>query len=140
LDREGNVLLGDWGYGTAWNSFKPKTKSCGSLNYVAPELLRRDEYIGPEVDIYALGVVLFAMLTGSLPFGSSTDRKERLLRVLRGDWGNDNPHLTAAEACLLDRMFERDVLKRATMYDIVEYLKQREKGVPQRVLLRKQSC
>jgi len=75
-----------------------------------------------------------------LPFGSSTDRKERLLRVLRGDWGNDNPHLTAAEACLLDRMFERDVLKRATMYDIVEYLKQREKGVPQRVLLRKQSC
>ena len=41
---------------------------CGSPCYAAPEMIKREKYIGIEVDIWASGVILFAMLCGYLPF------------------------------------------------------------------------
>ena len=41
---------------------------CGSPSYAAPEIVARKDYLGPPVDVWSLGVVLFAMLAGYLPF------------------------------------------------------------------------
>ena len=60
------VKLIDFGFAIA-NQTKSRT-FCGTPSYMAPELVNRDEYSPFAVDIWALGVLLFAMLCGKFPF------------------------------------------------------------------------
>ncbi len=49
---------------------------CGSPSYAAPEIVARKAYEGPPVDVWSLGVVLFAMVAGYLPFHASGGNKQ----------------------------------------------------------------
>lgn len=81
LDKEMNVKLSDFGF-TRELPFTPHgTKSllseyCGTGAYMAPELVKRVPYSGIKIDIWALGVILYTMLTGEMPFDDSSDPKE----------------------------------------------------------------
>ncbi|CAL8080418.1 unnamed protein product [Calicophoron daubneyi] len=82
LDSNMNIKLVDFGFA---NEFHPGTKLntfCGSPPYAAPELFRGREYDGPEVDVWSLGVVLFKLVSGALPFDghSLPELRERVLR------------------------------------------------------------
>ncbi|KAJ9080177.1 Serine/threonine-protein kinase [Entomophthora muscae] len=68
IDSENNVKIIDFGLANFFDQKNALKTFCGSLQYSAPEIMRGDPYIGPEVDIWSIGVVLFAMLTGTLPF------------------------------------------------------------------------
>jgi serine/threonine protein kinase len=56
------------------------TCSNGTLSYFAPEMFTQSSFAGPPLDVWALGVILFAMLCGHLPFDGSPDLsyKDRL--------------------------------------------------------------
>lgn len=57
------------------------TTFCGSPPYAAPELFLEESYLGPPVDIWAMGVMLFFMVTGNVPFPGNTvpQLKEKIL-------------------------------------------------------------
>ncbi|KTG46756.1 hypothetical protein cypCar_00030985 [Cyprinus carpio] len=61
------------------------TTFCGSLPYTTPELFRDKSYIGPSVDLWALGVLLYFMLTATFPFNDSSLRRLRFC-ILRGSY------------------------------------------------------
>ncbi|KAG7244306.1 hypothetical protein INR49_004446 [Caranx melampygus] len=71
LDEHNNIKIVDFGLS---NTLKAESLSlellntqCGSPAYAAPELLAHRKY-GPKVDVWSVGVSMFAMLTGTLPF------------------------------------------------------------------------
>lgn len=72
LDSAGNVKLSDFGLSSYVDSGKLLSTLVGSPLYCAPELFRNELYSGPEVDIWALGVILFTMVTGCFPWTGDT--------------------------------------------------------------------
>lgn len=83
LDAQMNVKIADFGFS---NRFVPGEKLstwCGSPPYAAPEVFRGKHYAGPEIDIWSLGVVLYVLVCGALPFDGSTLQSLRD-RVLSG--------------------------------------------------------
>uniref|UniRef100_A0A1I8GDE1 non-specific serine/threonine protein kinase n=1 Tax=Macrostomum lignano TaxID=282301 RepID=A0A1I8GDE1_9PLAT len=68
LDAHKNVKIADFGLSNIMADGELLRTSCGSPNYAAPEVISGKLYVGPEVDIWSAGVILFALLCGSLPF------------------------------------------------------------------------
>lgn len=79
LDKHKNVIITDFGFVNSYNKDKNdlmKT-SCGSPCYAAPELvLTQSPYEGRKVDIWSLGVILYAMLSGYLPFDDDPENED----------------------------------------------------------------
>eukprot|EP00054_Salpingoeca_dolichothecata_P025443 m.178174 g.178174 ORF g.178174 m.178174 type:complete len:954 (-) comp25357_c0_seq3:66-2927(-) len=85
LDADLHVKIADFGFS---NNYTPGSKLdtfCGSPPYAAPELFQGRCYDGPEVDVWSLGVILYTLVSGSLPF-DGTNLKELRDRVLRGKY------------------------------------------------------
>ncbi|XP_051955453.1 serine/threonine-protein kinase NIM1-like [Xyrauchen texanus] len=72
------VKVADFGFSTrVINRNQALDTFCGSPPYAAPELFKDESYIGPPVDVWAMGVLLFFMVTGTLPFRADTVAKLR---------------------------------------------------------------
>jgi MAP/microtubule affinity-regulating kinase len=72
LDDKGNIKIADFGFSNIFDPLGRLDTFCGSPPYAAPELFQGKRYIGPEVDIWSLGVILYVMTTGTLPFDGKT--------------------------------------------------------------------
>ena len=74
IDKKGSVKIIDLGFGNFILHENHLLRTfCGSPDYAAPELFLGKAYNGFHADCWSLGVLLFAMLSGSLPFGNSND-------------------------------------------------------------------
>jgi serine/threonine-protein kinase HSL1 (negative regulator of Swe1 kinase) len=72
LNHEGNVRIADFGMAALHQTPDHKLRtSCGSPHYAAPEVIRGIYYRGDKVDIWSMGVILYASLAGFLPFDAS---------------------------------------------------------------------
>lgn len=70
MDSERNMKLIDFGLAAIFTAGVPLRVHCGSPSYAAPEIIGRQNYEGPPVDVWSLGIVTFAMVCGHLPFYS----------------------------------------------------------------------
>ncbi|XP_055374022.1 uncharacterized protein LOC129607224 isoform X2 [Condylostylus longicornis] len=72
LDKDMNIKLADFGFSNTFHHGTPLTTWCGSPPYAAPEVFQGLEYDGPKADIWSLGVCLYALVCGALPFDGNT--------------------------------------------------------------------
>jgi len=68
LDEEGNVKINDFGLSNFFTPGSLLSSFCGSPVYAAPEIMAEKFYHGPAADIWSLGIVLYAMVVGQLPW------------------------------------------------------------------------
>uniref|UniRef100_A0AAQ4NPM1 Maternal embryonic leucine zipper kinase n=1 Tax=Gasterosteus aculeatus aculeatus TaxID=481459 RepID=A0AAQ4NPM1_GASAC len=121
IDEDHNLKLIDFGL-----CAKPKgglchelMTCCGSPAYAAPELIQGKSYIGSEADVWSMGVLLFALLCGYLPFDD--DNCMVLYRkITRGKY--DNPRwLSPASVLLLNQMMQVDPKRRVTVRQLLDH-------------------
>lgn len=82
-DNMSRLIIIDWGMGMKWNPGVITFQNCGSPDYAAPELYRNKGYEGPEIDCWAMGVILYAMVTSNFPFPGNTPY-EIAYRICKG--------------------------------------------------------
>lgn len=71
MNSRGDIKIGDFGMAALQQGPDHRLQtSCGSPHYAAPELVKGKAYQGDKVDIWSMGVILYAMLSGRLPFDS----------------------------------------------------------------------
>ncbi|KFR12723.1 Maternal embryonic leucine zipper kinase, partial [Opisthocomus hoazin] len=121
IDEEHNLKLIDFGL-----CAKPKggldyhlNTCCGSPAYAAPELIQGKAYIGSEADIWSMGVLLYALLCGFLPFDD--DSVMALYRkIMRGKYSIPK-WLSPSSTLLLNQMLQVDPKKRITVKHLLSH-------------------
>lgn len=110
LDAGLNVKLADFGMAALESNGKLLETSCGSPHYAAPEIVSGLKYHGAASDIWSCGVILFALLTGRLPFDDENIRN-LLLKVQAGSFEMPS-ELSPQAVDLIDKMLTVDPMKR----------------------------
>ncbi|XP_054853446.1 serine/threonine-protein kinase SIK2 isoform X2 [Eublepharis macularius] len=119
LDNNMNIKIADFGFGNFYKSGEPLTTWCGSPPYAAPEVFEGQQYEGPQLDIWSMGVVLYVLVCGALPFDGPTLPILRQ-RVLEGRFRI--PYFMSEECeHLIRRMLVLDPSKRLTVGQIKEH-------------------
>ncbi|CAG9535558.1 unnamed protein product [Cercopithifilaria johnstoni] len=117
FERLGIVKLTDFGFSNKFIPGQQLETACGSLAYSAPEILLGDAYDAPAVDVWSLGVILYMLLCGRLPFQEAND-SETLTKIL--DCKYSLPDTLSPHArYLISRMLVKDVQKRAALSEII---------------------
>jgi len=118
LDANFDIKIADFGFS---NYYDPESKLdtfCGSPPYAAPELFQGKRYTGPEVDIWSLGVILYVLTTGCLPFDGK-NLQEMRESVCRGKY---RIPFYLSDSCekLLRKFLIRDPYKRASLEMLID--------------------
>ena len=104
LDANKNVRIADFGLSNMILDGEFLSTSCGSPNYAAPEVISSKQYAGPEVDVWSCGVILYALLCGSLPF-DDTNYSVLFKKIKSGQFAIPK-YLTPPSVALLKRLLE----------------------------------
>ncbi|GMH72322.1 hypothetical protein TrVE_jg14158 [Triparma verrucosa] len=116
LDNNLNLKIADFGLSNVMRDGDFLRTSCGSPNYAAPEVISGHLYAGPEVDVWSCGVILYALLCGSLPFDDESI--PNLFKKIKSGMYSLPSHLSQLARNLIPRMLEVDPMKRITIAEI----------------------
>jgi 5'-AMP-activated protein kinase catalytic alpha subunit len=113
LENDLTVKVIDFGLANLMNDGVFLRTSCGSPNYAAPEVISGRLYVGPEIDTWSSGVILYALLCGCLPFDEETI--PALFKKIKAGEYRIPSHIGPEARDLLKRMLTVDPLERITI-------------------------
>jgi len=119
LDSNMHVKIADFGLSNVMRDGRFLKTSCGSPNYAAPEVISGKLYAGPEVDVWSCGVILYALLCGSLPFDD--ENIPNLFKKIKNGIFHMPNHLSPGARDIIPRMLLVDPLKRITLAEIRQH-------------------
>ena len=116
MDGDNNIKIADFGLSNVAHDGDFLRTSCGSPNYAAPEVISGNLYAGPEVDVWSCGVILYALLCGTLPF----DDKEIpvLFKKIKSGIFVTPTHVSQPARDLINRMLVVDPMRRTSIADV----------------------
>lgn len=120
LDNDGNVKINDFGFSNLIRPGKLFSTFCGSPIYAPPEIILEKEYLGPGVDIWSMGVILYALVNGQLPWRlGKNGRIIDIDKLLAGQFEcSASANLTKSVKDLMNRMIVADPKQRATLAEV----------------------
>ncbi|KAF6764117.1 CAMK/CAMKL/GIN4 protein kinase [Ephemerocybe angulata] len=113
------IKIADWGMAAFAPPSLQLETSCGSPHYASPEIVNGEKYFGTATDIWSCGVILFALLTGRLPFDDKNVRV--LLSKVKSGKYEMPAWIDPLARDLLTRMLVVDVHKRITIPEIIAH-------------------
>ncbi|KAJ3111470.1 MAP/microtubule affinity-regulating kinase 3 [Phlyctochytrium bullatum] len=116
MDLHRNIKIIDFGFVNLFDPEDTLKTFCGSPFYASPEMILGRQYVGPEVDIWSMGVILYALLTGQLPF-RDVNTKDLYKKITTSTF--EIPSYVPEDASMLiRRMLCVDPAARATLEQI----------------------
>ncbi|KAL0809447.1 hypothetical protein ABMA28_011625 [Loxostege sticticalis] len=113
------LQLADFGFSNEYTAGSPLATWCGSPPYAAPELFEGRQYDGPKADVWSLGVVLYVLVCGALPFDGGTLHELRSV-VLSGKFRI--PYFMSQECeHLIRHMLVVDADKRLSLRNVARH-------------------
>ncbi|KAI0291980.1 hypothetical protein BC826DRAFT_1020696 [Russula brevipes] len=119
LDERCRIKLGDFGFTREFDRGTYLETYCGTTGYAAPEMLQGRKYLGPEVDVWSLGVILYCLLTGVLPFDDDDESVMRAM-VIKGVF-EDPEWLSDDIRDLIRKILQKDPARRLTIPQILTH-------------------
>jgi len=118
IDEEGKVKIIDFGFSVMDNN---KLKiHCGTLSYMSPELIAKKDHLGGPADMWALGIVFYAMLFGRYPFTGKADAE--LIAKIKEANIKVSDEVSTNTQFIIKRFFEIDPEKRLTVQELLNCL------------------
>ncbi|KAF9363995.1 hypothetical protein BGX34_002799 [Mortierella sp. NVP85] len=117
LDNQMNVKIADFGMASLQKNGRLLETSCGSPHYASPEVVTGLKYDGSASDIWSCGVILYALLTGHLPFDDENIR-QLLSKVKSGKFYMPTDVSKDAQD-LISRMLTVNPRRRITMEGVM---------------------
>ena len=118
LDKNENVKLCDFGFTREYEGKASYLQTfCGTVCYSAPEMLKGEKYAGEKVDVWSLGVILYALLTGELPFDEDDDLTTKH-KIVSAE-PNYSGTLPSDAKELISRLLSKRPLHRPTLAEVL---------------------
>eukprot|EP00091_Calanus_sinicus_P004585 TRINITY_DN14929_c0_g1_i1.p1 TRINITY_DN14929_c0_g1~~TRINITY_DN14929_c0_g1_i1.p1 ORF type:complete len:405 (-),score=88.94 TRINITY_DN14929_c0_g1_i1:259-1443(-) len=118
LDEDGGAKIADFGLSNVFDQTNLLSTFCGSPLYASPEIVRGCPYQGPEVDCWSLGVLLYTLVYGAMPFDGS-NFKRLVKQITTGDYYE--PSTPSSASSLIRGMLTPKTEERASIVDICSH-------------------
>ncbi|KYR01005.1 putative protein serine/threonine kinase [Tieghemostelium lacteum] len=119
LSGDKRIKIADFGMGSIVRKDALLHTSCGSPHYASPEVVSGIDYDGQKADVWSCGVILYALLTGKLPFDDENIR--RLLAKVKNGSFSMPPYIHKDAQDLLTKMLTVDPSKRISIKEIKQH-------------------
>lgn len=119
IDKYQTVRICDFGFGKFCERQQVLNTYCGSPFYAAPEMVTATPYQGPPVDMWSCGVILYAMLAGTLPF-QGQDMPQLFRRINSGQYTLPE-HISKDAANLIERLLCKNAKHRITAEECLKH-------------------
>ena len=119
IDLNNNIKICDFGVGKIIHEGEILTDQCGTPAYIAPEILENKGYEGPPVDLWSSGVVLYSMLSGTVPF-KSNNVKDLQHNIMSGNF-SEIPDISKECNDLLHKLLQVNPKKRINIDEALEH-------------------